>query len=1279
MSRLFKYATFLCCIFFLILLPALIKLPVSILSAQTPQNSTSTNRITSIAFSSDTKSLVSVGNDTVIRLWDRPTGKQRQIFLGHENPISTVAVSPDGTTIASAGLDTVVGLWDAKSGKLRQFLGGHRDFVNKVAFSADGKLLASGSNDNQVIVWDVATGKKRQILKGHVNGVVGIAFSPDGKTLASGSWDATVRLWDVETGKQRQLLQGHTQPTRALAFSPDGTTLVSGGDDNLLIQWNSSTGKQQQILRGQPRPIKAVAFSPDGKTLISGSDDNAIIQWNLRTGRPRPGAQRQKQLTQAQPNSITALAFSPDGKTFASADRDGQIVLRDLATSQPRQSLQVPTKPSPSDRSRQSAAPRISAPNANATQRLLDQGPGGPILVITNPGNPFSKYYAEILRNEGFNAFRVTDINSVSEQTLNSADITLLGETPVDASKITLLNNWINQGGNLIVMRPDKNNQQLADLIGLIASGTTRSDQYVQVNTSIEPGKGIVGETIQFHGPADPYVLKNGVASLATLCTSADSESCAANPALTLRSVGPNGGQVAAFTYDLARSIVYTRQGDPKWATLEPQTARERDGCEPIRSDDAYYGGPKANCSDVSNPPNTLFASNEDWVNPDKIAIPQADEQQRLLANLILKMNLAKKPLPRFWYFPNRKKAVVILTGDDHAVGGTAARFNEHRTASPASCSVENWECIRSTSYVYPETSATSFNNQAAGDAVSDSFEVALHLTTVPDQPTTRQCSNYTLESITTSLTTQLQQFHNSYPSVPAPTTNRSHCLVWSDWVSQAKAELNNGIRLDTTYYYWPGPWVNKKQPGVDKQPGFFTGSGMVMRFADLDGTPIDVYQATTQMTDESGQNQESPFTIDTLLDKAIGAEGYYGAFVVNAHTDRDQIVSHSDLIVRSAKTREVPVISARQMLTWLDGRQDSSFSSLSWNGNSLSFRITPGSNTTGLQAMLPLQSTTGTLINSITRDGSNVDYTQETIKEIKYAFFPATAGAYVATYAQDTIAPTVSSTVPANGATNVTANTSVSVTFNESIDPATINASTFTLCDPANAVVAATLSYNAETRTAVLQPDAPLTASTAYTFQVKGGTTDPRIKDLAGNVLAANFNGSFTTAGGPNCPCSIWNNSTTPAEVEVNDPNEVELGVKFQSNVDGLITGIRFFKGANNTGVHVGTLWNSSGQELASVTFMNETTSGWQQASLSNPVPITSNTTFIVSYHTEVGLYSVTNDAFATAGVNNPPLRVLQNGESDGNGVYKYGGRALPTDTFRSSNYWVDMVFTPQ
>ena len=124
---------------------------------------------------------------------------------------------------------------------------------------------------------------------------------------------------------------------------------------------------------------------------------------------------------------------------------------------------------------------------------------------------------------------------------------------------------------------------------------------------------------------------------------------------------------------------------------------------------------------------------------------------------------------------------------------------------------------------------------------------------------------------------------------------------MWSDYTTQAEVSLANGIRMDTNYYYWPDTWVNDR-------PGVFTGSGMPMRFAKTDGTMIDVYQAATQMTDESGQTY--PLHADVLLDRALGAEGYYGAFVANMHTDYDRHPG-SEAIVLSAQARGVPVISA--------------------------------------------------------------------------------------------------------------------------------------------------------------------------------------------------------------------------------------------------------------------------------------------------------------------------------------------------------------------------------
>src|SRR4029453_1741654 len=123
------------------------------------------------------------------------------------------------------------------------------------------------------------------------------------------------------------------------------------------------------------------------------------------------------------------------------------------------------------------------------------------------------------------------------------------------------------------------------------------------------------------------YTL-NGATAIATLYSNATTATV--NPAATTRTVG--NGRAVAFTYDLAKSVIYTRQGNPAWS------GQERDGLVPIRSDDLYFG---AKAGDVQ----------PDWVDLNKVAIPQADEQQRLLWNIVLNTNASKKPLPRFWYF----------------------------------------------------------------------------------------------------------------------------------------------------------------------------------------------------------------------------------------------------------------------------------------------------------------------------------------------------------------------------------------------------------------------------------------------------------------------------------------------------------------------------------------------------------------------------------------------------------------------------------------------------
>ncbi|WP_244224524.1 DUF4082 domain-containing protein [Corallococcus sicarius] len=158
----------------------------------------------------------------------------------------------------------------------------------------------------------------------------------------------------------------------------------------------------------------------------------------------------------------------------------------------------------------------------------------------------------------------------------------------------------------------------------------------------------------------------------------------------------------------------------------------------------------------------------------------------------------------------------------------------------------------------------------------------------------------------------------------------------------------------------------------------------------------------------------------------------------------------------------------------------------------------------------------------------------------------------------------------------------------------------------------------------------------------------------------------------------SIFGAGTLPALSMDPDVASVELGVKFRANVPGVVSGIRFYKGsASNAGPHVGSLWSRTGQRLATVTFTNETATGWQTARFTTPVSITANTTYVASYLAPAGRYASTSGFFNGQGTANGPLTALASGVDGENGVYVYGGGGFPTQSYNHSNYFVDVLFT--
>lgn len=212
------------------------------------------------------------------------------------------------------------------------------------------------------------------------------------------------------------------------------------------------------------------------------------------------------------------------------------------------------------------------------------------------------------------------------------------------------------------------------------------------------------------------------------------------------------------------------------------------------------------------------------------------------------------------------------------------------------------------------------------------------------------------------------------------------------------------------------------------------------------------------------------------------------------------------------------------------------------------------------------------------------------------------------------------------------------------------------------------TVAFNSQTNAITFTPTAGYSGSASFSYAISdgaGGTSSAQVS------LTVNPQSTTPTQ-------SVFSASATPTVVSVNDNSPVNLGMKFQADAAGWITGISFYKGDTNTDTHTGYLWTATGDLLASATFTNETASGWQSVALSNQVAVSANTTYVVSYSTN-GNYSATSGYFDNS-VSNGNLEAMSSALSGGNGIYAYGAAGLfPTSTYNNTNYYVDVGFRPQ
>ncbi len=557
------------------------------------------------------------------------------------------------------------------------------------------------------------------------------------------------------------------------------------------------------------------------------------------------------------------------------------------------------------------------------------------ILLITNPvvRPDFSPYLNEILRAEGFIGVRPTPLAQVDRAVLEGVRVVLIGAGPLSTNQATLLHNYVADGGALVGIKPD---QMLGDLFGVRYLGSEAPGDYLRVSADAPETSGIASEPLQVHVPSSRLAL----AGARNIAASANGD-----PLVTVQRVG--AGTAALWAFDLPHNIALIRQGNPQWAD------QERDTMPGIRASDLFL----------------------DWIDLDRIAVPQADEQQRLLTTLIEQFAASGPPLPRLWYFPGGAPAVVVATGDAH---GSRVSHIERVLGA-----VERYGGSASIYYTPPEAGAAERITRRSRWALARLPGIGERLGGADPLPSPQQVSAwrarghefgmhpYVEDGLEAGYNTYWNEFIK-YGYGPLPPTVRTHRILWHGWVENARVQARYGLRMNLDHYH-SGPAVQRADGGWTY--GYLSGSGLPMRFVSEDGALLSVYQQPTHLVDEHLMDVFSTgFEVGltgaaaaavTIAQIAESVQRYPAALGLQCHVDpfllggakAERVGRWLDETLAYSAAQGLPVLSAERWLAFTEARATAQIIQQHWDAaqRNLVLEIeAPGTQTGAILLILP-------------------------------------------------------------------------------------------------------------------------------------------------------------------------------------------------------------------------------------------------------------------------------------------------------------------------------------
>ncbi|KAL0234016.1 hypothetical protein PCE1_002519 [Barthelona sp. PCE] len=299
------------------------------------------SKIYSIDWMRDSRHLISVSQDSTIRIWDAFESQLIHTLNARSKWLLSTAISPDSKTAAVAGVLKRILIFDVEQ-RLRtrtseidsdryklSELSGHSSMCFSIKYMGSNRLI-SGSADMSCRLWDLNQSCASSTYLGHTGDVLSVTPQNNTDFFISAGSDKTIRLWDTRTSQCQGVFGGHDAPINNVAFLKNNNYVFGSACDDGTCGLFDLRAKQalhffKPVNVTKRIPFTSISFSQSGRLLFaSGNNDQSngtsslIFVFDTLKGNC-------VQTLAGHQHSISSLRTSPDGSCVASASWDNTI------------------------------------------------------------------------------------------------------------------------------------------------------------------------------------------------------------------------------------------------------------------------------------------------------------------------------------------------------------------------------------------------------------------------------------------------------------------------------------------------------------------------------------------------------------------------------------------------------------------------------------------------------------------------------------------------------------------------------------------------------------------------------------------------------------------------------------------------------------------------------------------------------------------------------------------------------------------------------------------